>query len=51
MVLTVIGKENSRKLLQGIKEKFVEITEGSTKILVLDKSISDKVPPKKPVFF
>ena len=51
MVLTVIGKKNSRKLLQGIKEKFVEITEGSTKILVLDKSISDKVPPKKPVFF
>ena len=51
MVLTVIGKKNSRKLLQGIKEKFVEITEGSTKILVLDKSINDKVPPKKPVFF
>ncbi len=51
MVLTIIGKKNSRKLLQGIKEKFVEITEGSTKILVLDKSINDKVPPKKPVFF
>jgi len=33
-VLTVIGKKNSRDLLQRIEEKLVEITEGTTKILV-----------------
>ena len=32
-------------------EVFQEIIEGKTKILVPRKSISDKVPPKKPAFF
>jgi len=36
-VLTVIGKKNSRDLLQRIEEKLVEITEGTTKILVPKK--------------
>jgi len=50
-VLTVIGKKNSRDLLQRIEEKLVEITEGSTKILVPKKSLDEKVPPKEPDFF
>ena len=33
------------------KEIFEEVVEGKTKILVPKKSISDKVPPKKPAFF
>ncbi len=32
-------------------ESFQEIIEGKTKILVPKKSITEKVPPKKPVFF
>ena len=32
-------------------EIFQEIIEGNTKLLVPKKSISDKVPPKKPAFF
>lgn len=32
-------------------ELFQEIIEGTTKILVPKKSITEKVPPKKPVFF
>ena len=50
-VLTIIGKKNSRNLLQRIEEKLVEITEGSTKILVPEKSLKDKAPPKVPAFF
>ena len=50
-VLTVIGKKNSRDLLQRIEEKLVEITEGTTKILVPKKSLDEKVPPKEPAFF
>jgi tRNA (guanine26-N2/guanine27-N2)-dimethyltransferase len=50
-VLTVIGKKNSRNLLQRIEEKLVEITEGTTKILVPEKSLDEKVPPKEPAFF
>jgi len=50
-VLTIIGKKNSRNLLQRIEEKLVEITEGTTKILVPEKSLDEKVPPKEPVFF
>jgi tRNA (guanine26-N2/guanine27-N2)-dimethyltransferase len=37
--------------LQRIEEKLVEITEGSTKILVPEKSLKDKAPPKVPAFF
>ena len=33
------------------KESIVEITEGSTRLLVPSKSITDIVPPKKPAFF
>ena len=50
-VLTIIGKKISRNLLQRIEEKLVEITEGSTKILVPEKSLKDKAPPKQPAFF
>ena len=50
-VLTIIGKKNSRNLLQRIEEKLVEITEGTTKILVPKKSLEEKVPPKTPAFF
>jgi len=50
-VLTVIGKKNSRTLLQRIEGKLVEITEGTTKILVPEKSLEEKVPPKEPAFF
>jgi len=50
-VLTIIGKKNSRNLLQRIEEKLVEITEGTTKILVPEKSLEEKVPPKEPAFF
>jgi len=32
-------------------ESFLEIIEGKTKLLVPKKSITEKVPPKKPVFF
>ncbi|MGI9567325.1 MAG: tRNA (guanine-N1)-methyltransferase [Nitrosopumilus sp.] len=32
-------------------ESFQEIVEGETSLLVSKKSITDKVPPKKPVFF
>ena len=32
-------------------EIFQEIVEGRTKLLVPKKSITDKVPPKKPAFF
>ena len=32
-------------------ESFQEIIEGNTKLLVPKKSITEKVPPKKPVFF
>ncbi len=34
-----------------MKEKLVEITEGTTKILVPEKSLDEKVPPKEPAFF
>jgi len=37
--------------LQRIEEKLVEITEGTTKILVPEKSLDEKVPPKEPAFF
>jgi tRNA (guanine26-N2/guanine27-N2)-dimethyltransferase len=50
-VLTIIGKKISRNLLQRIEEKLVEITEGSTKILVPEKSLKQKAPPKEPAFF
>jgi len=50
-VLTVIGKKNSRNLLQRIEGKLVETTEGTTKILVPEKSLEEKVPPKEPAFF
>ena len=50
-VLTVIGKKNSRSLLQATEEKLIEITEGTTKILVPEKSLNERVPPKKPAFF
>ena len=50
-VLTIIGKKNSRNLLQRIEGKLVEITEGTTKILVPEKSLEEKVPPKEPAFF
>ena len=50
-VLTVIGKKNSRNLLQTTEEKLIEITEGTTKILVPEKSLNERVPPKKPAFF
>ena len=50
-VLTVIGKKNSRELLQRIEEKLVETIEGTTKILVPEKSLDEKVPPKEPAFF
>ena len=33
------------------EEKIIEIVEGTTKILVTEKSIKEKVPPKEPVFF
>lgn len=33
------------------KETLCEITEGKTKLIVPKRSISDTVPPKKPVFF
>jgi len=33
------------------EEKIIEIMEGTTKILVTEKSIKEKVPPKEPVFF
>ena len=32
-------------------ETLQEIIEGNTKLLVPKKSITDKVPPKKPAFF
>ena len=32
-------------------ETFQEIVEGDTKLLVPKKSLTDKVPPKKPAFF
>jgi tRNA (guanine26-N2/guanine27-N2)-dimethyltransferase len=50
-VLTIIGKKNSRNLLQRIEEKLVEIMEGTTKILIPEKSLDEKVPPKEPAFF
>jgi len=37
--------------LQRIQDKFLEITEGTTKLLVPEKSIKEKVPPKEPAFF
>jgi tRNA (guanine26-N2/guanine27-N2)-dimethyltransferase len=37
--------------LQSIKDKFLEITEGTTKLLVPEKSMKEKVPPKEPAFF
>ena len=37
--------------MQRMKEKLVEITEGTTKILVPEKSLDEKVPPKEPAFF
>ena len=49
-VLTIIGKKNSRSLLQATEEKLIEITEGTTKILVPEKSLDEKVPPKEPAF-
>ena len=33
------------------KENFQEIVEGRTKIIVPRKSLTEKVPPKKPAFF
>ena len=33
------------------KENFQEIVEGKTKIVVPKKSLTEKVPPKKPAFF
>jgi len=37
--------------LQRIQDKFLETTEGTTKLLVPEKSIKEKVPPKEPAFF
>ena len=37
--------------MQRIQDKFLEITEGTTKLLVPEKSIKEKVPPKEPAFF
>ena len=37
--------------MQRIEEKLVEITEGTTKILVPEKSLDEKGPPKEPAFF
>lgn len=37
--------------MQRIEEKLVETTEGTTKILVPEKSLDEKVPPKEPAFF
>ncbi len=37
--------------MQRTEEKLIEITEGNTKILVPEKSLKDKVPPKHPAFF
>ena len=37
--------------MQRTEEKLVEITEGTTKILVPEKSLDEKVPPKEPAFF
>jgi tRNA (guanine26-N2/guanine27-N2)-dimethyltransferase len=37
--------------LQITKDSFEEIIEGQTKLMVPKKSITDRVPPKEPVFF
>ena len=37
--------------MQRIQNDLIEITEGTTKILVPEKSIKEKVPPKEPAFF
>ena len=37
--------------MQRTEEKLVGITEGTTKILVPEKSLDEKVPPKEPAFF
>ena len=37
--------------MQITKDSFEEIIEGQTKLMVPKKSITDKVPPKKPAFF
>ena len=41
----------NEKQLEFPDETFQEIVEGKTKLLVPKKSITDKVPPKKPAFF
>jgi len=37
--------------LQRTEEKLIEIIEGTTKILVPEKSLKEKTPPKEPAFF
>ena len=37
--------------MQRTEEKLVGITEGTTKIIVPEKSLDEKVPPKEPAFF
>ena len=37
--------------MQRIQDNFIEINEGTTKILVPEKSIKERVPPKEPAFF
>ena len=37
--------------MQRTQDDFVEINEGTTKMLVPEKSIKEKVPPKEPAFF
>lgn len=37
--------------MQNIQNNILEIKEGSTKLLVPNKSLTDKVPPKEPAFF
>ena len=43
--------EKIEKQLEIPNESFQEIIEGKTKLLVPKKSITEKVPPKKPAFF
>ena len=37
--------------MQRTEEKLIEIIEGTTKILVPEKSLKEKTPPKEPAFF
>jgi len=47
----MIDLQNMEKQLDIPDEIFQEIIEGKTKLLVPKKSMTDKVPPKKPAFF